>query len=845
MKIVCPNCQKTYRIDPAKISSGVSATICKSCRTPIPLKQADKSPRAPSEPKATIEVTCRNCHKKYRIRRQKIPAHAKAVRCKACGQKIAIKQDQQASIPAQGQGPQPKESKLHDPEQRQPGHPLFRLDLKPEVRPGKIYRPRKKIWVIAAAVCVLVVIGVLLWMYSGSAPINKNQSGAERISQTQTVPQSNIKAAQGLVKALTETPKFHLKYREMDLKPSRKSVETRYIAKPVIAASVDVGKLKKILASKFEQSLFPGHFWAGGNNPRMTLSFDPIDIPNAAAAELTYDVISINSTDGKNVLLKQKGNFSQKIYPGRISPGNISLPIQKGIPPEALATAKIRFHLSLPVELQMLEFKAGNTGGNVKNSDNVSAELIRLEKDVAKVAFRGGRSAKLFAVDRTGQTLAPAESISSAVSVSTRFQGLIENLKVVVARRIHEYPFEIEIDLNGGKTLTLPKTPGIPARIRYDHRPVADYPNFTTRDLINLNVIWTEKEESSSTDNLTVILPKGPFSSQAVWEVHFFGNDKPEYLPGNSFQGLNSVSYRMDKGALAKANSAFGRVRLDLDTGIQRLRFINKSDNRTITQVLPAGEKISLTYNKNEITINPGKAKIVQVAAYDARDKRLRQDHFTGNKDGNRKLFFWGVPTALDLDLATAQLTEIIEFEIGKRPVNRTAYQAFRQEVENQREIVTILKKIDRARSRDPSYYGDNLAGLYYLHDRKNKKPMALIDIRIAHSDPAGQARFGYTLEPYKGYYFTVLAGTETNGTPKPYPRQAKKAAFKWEKGIITTAPYVRRPDLIAIPEDPSQPSFFLQSGPVFMKLLNGEKINYLPENYYTAGWVEAKFVGE
>lgn len=52
-----------------------------------------------------------------------------------------------------------------------------------------------------------------------------------------------------------------------------------------------------------------------------------------------------------------------------------------------------------------------------------------------------------------------------------------------------------------------------------------------------------------------------------------------------------------------------------------------------------------------------------------------------------------------------------------------------------------------------------------------------------------------------------------------------------------------RHPDLVAIPTDKSQPTFFLQWGQVFMKPLNGETLKYLPENYYKKGWVEAKFI--
>ena len=51
-------------------------------------------------------------------------------------------------------------------------------------------------------------------------------------------------------------------------------------------------------------------------------------------------------------------------------------------------------------------------------------------------------------------------------------------------------------------------------------------------------------------------------------------------------------------------------------------------------------------------------------------------------------------------------------------------------------------------------------------------------------------------------------------------------------------------PDLVAIPQDETQPTFFIQFNQVFMKQLNGSKLTYLPEDYYNQGWVEAKFLG-
>ena len=167
----------------------------------------------------------------------------------------------------------------------------------------------------------------------------------------------------------------------------------------------------------------------------------------------------------------------------------------------------------------------------------------------------------------------------------------------------------------------------------------------------------------------------------------------------------------------------------------------------------------------------------------------------------------------------------------------------FKKDTDIYREVAKTLKAIGRARNRHYLAYGDDLAGLYYLHNKKNQ-PMRLINKNVAHSDPAGKARFGYALKPYKGYYFTFLAGTEANGVKRKYKRQSKEKTFVWEKGAITTSPYYQLPDFVAIPKDKNQPTFLLQWNQVYMKNLKGTKLEYRPQDYYNTGWVEAKYIG-
>jgi hypothetical protein len=433
--------------------------------------------------------------------------------------------------------------------------------------------------------------------------------------------------------------------------------------------------------------------------------------------------------------------------------------------------------------------------------------------------------------------------MSSSSSAAARFQGKIHTLIVAVVQEMFDYPFDIEVDLNHGKELALSHKPENPKRLRYDRRPMVTYVNYSAKDLNDLEVTWREAGGMLWTDSLHVALPKGPFSGDIRWEVHFFGEREPVYLSGNSFYGTADISYGLSNGDLKNAHAAFGKVEMNLASEIHRLSFIKKSDSKIVAQKLPSGKPIKVGFNKNEITIDAGNAEIIQSMAFDGRGRRLRKDNYTAIEGNQKKIYFWGVPATFAIDVATRKIKKTIQFDHRQRPVDETSYAQFKKNVENHREIVMTLKQIAQARRKKRTQYGDDIAGMFYLYDRTKQKPMKLIDQKIANSDPAGQKRFGYALKPYKGYYFTVLSGVESAGNKNDYMRIPKQQAFRWKNGSFETAPFLQPPDLVAIPRDENQPTFFIQFDQVYMKQLNGTKLNYLPENYYVKGWVEAKFV--
>lgn len=643
--------------------------------------------------------------------------------------------------------------------------------------------------------------------------------------------------------ALTAATVGQLFAGSMALSPTPGEVETLYATEPIIVTAVDAEQLKTNAPQMIKDGLFPGQYWDMGEEPRMTLDLDQVNLPNSAMAELDYDVRSVLSSEGKDVVRMEENKLNRRIQPGRLYPGNILLNVKKGTLPDELAQARIKFRLAVPVALEVIDFSAEDAPGLVKQSGAISVTLNQLEKDVAKVSSSGDKSMRLIAYDQTGRALASRETMSTPASAATRFEGLIKKLKVAVSREILEYAFEVEVDLNRGRPLALSREPEIPARMRYDHHPVLDYANFSPDDLKNLAVAWNEGQERAWNDSLSIALPQRPFSGYADWEVHFFGKNRHRFLAGNSAQDSASVSFSLDKDKLKQASAAFGKVELGLHTDILRLVFVKPDGGPEASQSLPSGATVSIAFDKNEISYSAGNADVIQTAAFDARGKRLKQDPYRRNRDGQRSIYFWGVPAKFIIDVSTQKIRKLIPFDIKKRPVDEKAYIAYKQTVENQRAVVNTIKTIDRARRKDRSYYGDDLAGLYYLHDNKQKTPLNLIRREIAHSDPAGQKRFGYEVRPYKGYYFTVLFGVESNGTKKDYNRRSKKSRFSWQQGTFTATALTRHPDLVAIPEDDAQPTFFLQWGQVYTKPLNGGRLTYLPEGYYNEGWVEAKFI--
>jgi predicted Zn finger-like uncharacterized protein len=64
----------------------------------IERNEMNRNLELPNAHHTKIKLTCARCGKTYRIRKEKIPAGATAVRCKACGKHVRLKYDIAANL---------------------------------------------------------------------------------------------------------------------------------------------------------------------------------------------------------------------------------------------------------------------------------------------------------------------------------------------------------------------------------------------------------------------------------------------------------------------------------------------------------------------------------------------------------------------------------------------------------------------------------------------------------------------------------------------------------------------------------------------------------------------------
>ncbi len=622
--------------------------------------------------------------------------------------------------------------------------------------------------------------------------------------------------------------------------PTQGLITTSYTSALQLTKQLDQTKLESSLSHQISMNLFPDSFWPNGEEPKMNMELDPVAIPNAVLAKGEYEVLRISTPDGRDVHRPTEKSFALFVQFDNRQKNHIQLNVVPGTGAKDLSTAVLRFKILVPTDLYIFDFKK-DAPEKIKKKGGVLVIAERIERDIAEIYSQGGSGIWLFAFDKTGKAISTKESISSSTGIFKRFNGVIDRLQVVVAGEIVEQTFDVEADLNGGGRIELSHKPQVLPRTRLEYSPVDEYLALSAKELADLQVEWFEDAAKVwSTQGLRITLPNGPGSGHTRWETYFYGEGREQSIRGTSYSSGNNFGYLVDSGKLKNAHAVFGKVAITVAGKIEKLQFNNQGEQAFFEQRLSTGEDVKLAFNQNEITYREGSAEVIQVHAFDSENRHLKKDSYFRNEKGSTFQYFWGIPARVEMDLATDFHKRTIDFDLRVRPINSKAYEGFKKEISQRRNIVNTLKQVFQTRHQTSRAYGEDLAGFFYL---AGKASGSVMDKAVAFSDPKGESRFGYHALPYEGYSFTVLPASQsfllkmkemskTSGRSYTYGGQSFKAL---SARIL--------PALAAIPKDKSKPTLFVNQAGVYMKYLYGELLTHIPDNYYNSGWKQVKFI--
>jgi hypothetical protein len=616
-------------------------------------------------------------------------------------------------------------------------------------------------------------------------------------------------------------------------------VETDYTSDPVFEASITAAQLEKRLTEDILNSLFRGSFFDHGDKPRMTMTLDPLDVPNVSLTEMTYKITSVTGPDGASVMRPDDRDTEKwgprKIHLSHNNETHIEFPVQKGTKAEQLEKGVLHIDVTAPSSLAIVEFTK-DEAGTKKQAGGASVKLTSVGAHSASITFKGGKSAEILAYDATGGCLDWSSGMGSGSSKTRSFDGTVERIKVVVTEAVATFGMDLACDLGRGEKEELPEAPTDDVRTRYDRNSVSRYADYSTEDLDSLEVEWKEAGEQGRQDQLLVSLPHSTFSGAYKWEAQFLGPKGMVLLDGDRQRSGDKLSYTMKKGSLATVNAAVGALNIKVDTAIQTLIFTKETEGAALEQVLPSGKKITVTFNENAVAISDNDSKVLGSRGY-AQNGRMLKANWRSGSDGKT---YWGIPTRFELDVADDQIEKTIPFTIVERPVTDDALVAFKQKAAQLATAVRELKSLAQDTRRISSYeYDESVASFYYLYDRRgNPRETKLISEALAHSDPVGAARYGYTVTPHHGYHFMRLKGTiGKDGKKQDNQHNDSERTYKWDGGEFQFKPLSRAAAFVAIPVDKSMPTLCNSWSEIYVRNRNGEKTEYLEESLYGTEW--------
>jgi hypothetical protein len=357
-------------------------------------------------------------------------------------------------------------------------------------------------------------------------------------------------------------------------------------------------------------------------------------------------------------------------------------------------------------------------------------------------------------------------------------------------------------------------------------------------------VEWEPEEKHRPFEgNLLMRLNESAFHGEQSWKVFYFGKGKPLSVTGNGGSsggsGGASIYYLTHDGEKAGIQAALGYLEIAVPGDVAQLTFDKPAGTAAVERVTASGTKVSVSLNKNHLSVNVPFDRLLDVRALDGEGRALRQES-SGGSNERAYCRFWGTPKKVVLTVADKQLKRRIPIDLTRPGVDMKAYESFKKNIVAMAKAAKTLESAKGGIGEGGRGYhqDDTLAGFYYLLDADGK-PARFIDVAVAHSDPAGATRYGYQVKPYNGYYFTVAKGLEKAGQRIPYKRQGSKQEMKWEKGTFSYDGLEEAPAMIAVPVDKQGATVIMSWSSPRCRFLEGGTLEYVPDGAFPEGWMD------
>jgi len=248
------------------------------------------------------------------------------------------------------------------------------------------------------------------------------------------------------------------------------------------------------------------------------------------------------------------------------------------------------------------------------------------------------------------------------------FAGYVETCLVVGVQRLIDHTFMARVTLNPGQPVALSYEPEVPRYTRFDQMPLINYASVSSLDVNGLAVHWhQEKLQSRFKQILSVELPEN-VAVQPSWEVYAHEKDNRVRLNGSSVVDNQGVAYRYN--GYKQVDRMSGSVWLNVCGQIERVTLSQQDLAHVCCVAAARGKYLDLHLDKNKLSYMVLGGDVVQLAAFDAQGRRLKQDPAWRFQQGVKSVYFWGLPDKVVLDVSTQTRVARLDFNMTK-PLDR------------------------------------------------------------------------------------------------------------------------------------------------------------------------------